>query len=507
MRFGIIGTNWITDKLLDAGSQIENFELTAVYSRTEEKAREFADKYNVKNIFTDLKKMAESDLIDGVYIASPNSFHCEQSVLFLKHGKAVLCEKPSTSNSFELEKVINTAKENNTLYMEALKTTFIPTYNVLKENLHKIGKIRKVVANYCQHSSRYEDYKKGDVKNAFKKEFSNGALMDIGVYPLFFVISLFGSPDKITADGLIFENGKGIDGQGTVNMVYDEMEITVLYSKIANSYLPTEIMGEDGSLLIEHVSEMDKLYFIKRGSSNKIELTLPRKENSMYYELKHFVDLYDENKKESPINSFSLSLEVMDISKIGAFLDWGLEKELFLPFKEQTMKLEKGRKYLVALYIDKSERLCATMKIRDYLTSDSPYKEGEWVDGIIYSIHKDYGAFVAVEKKYDAMIENKDIVGVLEIGEPINFRISKVKKDGRLNLVLKNFSHAEINDNADILFKILKERNGFLELNDKSNPDKIKDICGMSKSSFKKAVGRLLKTKKIIFEGNGIKLI
>ena len=197
----------------------------------------------------------------------------------------------------------------------------------------------------------------------------------------------------------------------------------------------------------------------------------------------------------------------MDISKIGAILDWVLEKELFLPIKEQTMKLEKGRKYLVALYIDKSERLCATMKIRDYLTSDSPYKEGEWVDGIIYSIHKDYGAFVAVEKKYDAMIENKDIVGVLEIGELINFRISKVKKDGRLNLVLKNFSHAEINDNADILFKILKERNGFLELNDKSNPDKIKDICGMSKSSFKKAVGRLLKTKKIIFEGNGIKLI
>ena len=179
--------------------------------------------------------------------------------------------------------------------MEALKTTFIPTYNALKENLHKIGKIRKVVANYCQHSSRYEDYKKGDVKNAFKKEFSNGALMDIGVYPLFFVISLFGSPDKITADGLIFENGNGIDVQGTVNMVYDE------------------IMGEEGSLLIEHVSEMDKLYFMQRGSNEKIDLTLPRKENSMYYELKHFVDLYDENKKESPINSFLLSLEVMNI--------------------------------------------------------------------------------------------------------------------------------------------------------------------------------------------------
>ena len=197
--------------------------------------------------------------------------------------------------------------------MEALKIPFIPTYNALKENLHKVGKIRKVVANYCQHSSRYEDYKKGDVRNAFKKEFSNGALMDIGVYPLFFVISLFGSPEKITAEGLILEDGKGIDGQGTVNMVYNEMDITVLFSKITNSYLPTEIMGEEGSLLIEHVSEMDKLYFIKRGSNEKTDLTLPRKENSMYYELKHFVDLYNKNKKESPVNTFSLSLEVMKI--------------------------------------------------------------------------------------------------------------------------------------------------------------------------------------------------
>ena len=201
------------------------------------------------------------------------------------------------------------------------------------------------------------------------------------------------------------------------------------------------------------------------------------------------------------------TLEVMDISKIGAFLDWGLEKELFLPFKEQTMKLEKGRKYLVALYIDKSERLCATMKIRDYLTSDSPYKEGEWVEGIVYSIHKDYGAFVAVDKKYDAMIENKDIIGVLEIGEPINFRISNVKKDGRLNLDLKNLTPVEINDNSEILFNIIKNRGGFLDLNDKSEPEKIKEICGLSKSSFKKAVGRLLKNKKIQFEGNGIKLI
>lgn len=275
-------------------------------------------------------------------------------------------------------------------------------------------------------------------------------------------------------------------------------------------------LGEFQKLFIKRFKNNGAYIGLKEIKNEKLDILLPKKEvletDKIGDEIEVFV--YKDNQARfvatRKIPKISLgkleTLEVMDISKIGAFLDWGLEK-LFLPFKEQSMKLEKGRKYLVALYIDKSERLCATMKIRDYLTSDSPYKEGEWVEGIIYSIHKDYGAFVAVDKKYDAMIENKDIVGVLEIGEPINFRISKVKKDGRLNLVLKNLSHIEINDNADILFNIIKDRGGFLDLNDKSDPDKIKDICGMSKSSFKKAVGRLLKNEKVKFEGNGIKLI
>lgn len=276
-------------------------------------------------------------------------------------------------------------------------------------------------------------------------------------------------------------------------------------------------LGEFQKLFIKRFKNNGAYIGLKEIKNEKLDILLPKKEvletDKIGDEIEVFV--YKDNQARfvatRKIPKISLgkleTLEVMDISKIGAFLDWGLEKELFLPFKEQSMKLEKGRKYLVALYIDKSERLCATMKIRDYLTSDSQYKEGEWVEGIIYSIHKDYGAFVAVDKKYDAMIENKDIVGVLEIGEPINFRISKVKKDGRLNLVLKNLSHIEINDNADILFNIIKDRGGFLDLNDKSDPDKIKDICGMSKSSFKKAVGRLLKNEKVKFEGNGIKLI
>lgn len=315
MRFGVIGTNWITDKLIEAGKQIEDFELVAVYSRTEEKAKEFAQKHGIKLIFTDMEKMAKSEEIDGVYIATPNSFHCEQSILFLKNNKAVLCEKPITSNLKELEKVVEVSKKYKTLYMEAMKTTFIPTYNVLKENLHKAGKIYRVFSNYCQRSSRYDDYTKGIIHNAFNPDFSNGALMDIGIYPLYLVISLFGEPEKISSSGLILDNGngkKGIDGQGILNLYYNEMDSTVMFSKVVDSYLPSEIMGDKGTFIIEHESEMDKLYFIdQKNKKEKIDLTADRKDNAMYYELEHFIKLFNENKIESPVNTFELSKKVM----------------------------------------------------------------------------------------------------------------------------------------------------------------------------------------------------
>ncbi len=276
-------------------------------------------------------------------------------------------------------------------------------------------------------------------------------------------------------------------------------------------------LGEFQTLVIKRFKTNGAYIGIKEIKNEKLDILLPKKEVLETDKVGDEIDvfIYKDNqarfvatRKTPKISMGKLeTLEVMDISKIGAFLDWGLDKELFLPFKEQSMKLEKGRKYLVALYVDKSERLCATMKVRDYLTTDHNYESGQWVDGIIYSVNKEYGAFVAVDKKYDAMIENKDIVGVLEIGEPINFRISKVKKDGRLNLVLKNVSYLEINDNAEILFNELKKNGGFLDVNDKTDSEIIKKMFGMSKSAFKKAVGRLLKTNRIKFEGNGIKLV
>ena len=196
----------------------------------------------------------------------------------------------------------------------------------------------------------------------------------------------------------------------------------------------------------------------------------------------------------------------MDITKIGAFLDWGLEKDLFLPFKEQSMKLEKGREYLIALYIDKSDRLCGTMKIKDYLESASPYKEGDWVKGTIYSINEEFGAFVAVDNKYEGLIPKKELIGVYVPGEVVELRVTHVKPDGKLDLSLRDKFYVEIGDDADYILNKTKENGGVLMLNDNSSPKAIRKDLNMSKAAFKRAVGRLLKEGKIEFIEGGIKV-
>ncbi|NLJ99418.1 MAG: S1 RNA-binding domain-containing protein [Tissierellia bacterium] len=199
-------------------------------------------------------------------------------------------------------------------------------------------------------------------------------------------------------------------------------------------------------------------------------------------------------------------LKVVDITKIGAFLDWGLEKDLFLPFKEQTMKLKKGKEYLIGLYIDKSQRLCGTMKVRDFLRNDSPYKENDWTKGTIYSINDEFGAFVAVDNRYEGLIPKRELVGVHIPGEEVNVRITNVKKDGKLDLSLRDRSHMEIDSDIDRIVDKAMENNGILYLNDHSSPKEIRRKLSMSKSAFKKAVGRLLKEGRIEFIENGIKL-
>jgi len=192
-------------------------------------------------------------------------------------------------------------------------------------------------------------------------------------------------------------------------------------------------------------------------------------------------------------------LKVVSTSDIGAFLDWGLEKDLFLPFREQTRPVKVDDQINVALYIDKSDRLCATMKIYHYLATNSPYLPNANVTGEIYEISKNFGAFVAVDNKYSALIPPNEIYGDLKVGDTVTARITAIKPDGKIDLALRPKAYMKIGDNAERIITIITtEYDGTLPFTDKTaTPDQIREIFGMSKNDFKRALGNLLKTEKI----------
>ncbi len=190
-------------------------------------------------------------------------------------------------------------------------------------------------------------------------------------------------------------------------------------------------------------------------------------------------------------------LEVVDVGRVGAFLDWGLEKDLLLPFREQTVKVEKGDRCLVSLYIDKSGRLCATMKVYALLSTDSPYRKDDPVKGTVYEISREYGVFVAVDNRYSALIPRREVYGKMYIGQEVEARVAAVKADGKLDLSVRGKIPEQMDADAQKVMERIEREGGSLPFTDKADPERIKAELGMSKAAFKRAVGRLLKQKKI----------
>ncbi|MDA3846322.1 MAG: Gfo/Idh/MocA family oxidoreductase [Vallitaleaceae bacterium] len=251
IRFAVVGTNFITKRFLEAAYLLNQFEFAAVYSRDLNRGRAFIHDLESVRVFDCFDDLVNSKDIDAVYIASPTYCHASQSILLIENGKHVLCEKPIASNLFEWKNMIHVANENKKIILEAMRPLFTPAYQIIKENLIKIGPIRKVNFNFCQYSSRYDNFKAGIIENAFKPELSNGALMDIGVYCVAVLVSLFGKPINISANGYILP--KSIDAMGNIIALYNGMEANLVYSKITNSELPCEIQGEKGTLYFEQI--------------------------------------------------------------------------------------------------------------------------------------------------------------------------------------------------------------------------------------------------------------
>lgn len=321
VRFGVVGTNFITDWMIAGARQDSRFELTAVCSRSAERAEEFAAKYGIPHKFTSVGEMAECPYVDAVYIAAPNFLHARYSILCMSKGKHVLCEKPLASNAYEARQMIAASEKYNVALMEAMKHTVTPAFRKLRDNIGRTGRARRYFSSYCQYSSRYDAFKAGNVLNAFKPEYSNGSVMDIGVYTIYPMVVLFGRPSGVLASGTVLSSGT--DGQGSVIFRYDNgLEASVLYSKIADSYLPSEIQGEDGTILIDQISLMNQVTFTPRLASGAADRrarpqpedwSVPSDRNLNYHEVSEFIDIVLSGKRESEINSHGNSLAVMEL--------------------------------------------------------------------------------------------------------------------------------------------------------------------------------------------------
>ena len=200
-------------------------------------------------------------------------------------------------------------------------------------------------------------------------------------------------------------------------------------------------------------------------------------------------------------------LRVAQVGKIGAFLDWGLEKDLLLPFKEQTKPVSAGEEWLVALYIDKSDRLCATMNVYPYLKNNSSYKKDDRVTGTVYEISRNFGAFVAVDDQYSGLIPKQELYGEVQVGDTVNARVTAVKEDGKLDLSIREKAYLQIAEDAERVMQVIDSFDGVLPFNDKASPEVIRREMQMSKNEFKRAVGNLLKAGRITITEKAIRRI
>ena len=324
VRFGLVGSNFITDRIIAAGRMDPRFELVGLYSRTTERAAEYAALHSIPHTFTSLEEMASSPLIDAVYIASPNALHAPQSILCLEHGKHVLCEKPLASNAREAREMAAAARRNNRTLMEAMKPTLTPNFQVIKDYLPRIGTPRRWFASFGKYSSRFDALKAGHLPNAFNPALANGAAMDIGVYAIWPMVALFGAPERVQAT--VVKLPSGVDGHGAVNFTYPgDMIATVLYSKMVDMALPWEIEGEDGTIRGNAINSIMKLEFRARDAGYDAErsgssgaewqdITNPVHSGNDYsYEIAHFIDLVEAGRVESPVNSLDCSEWVLGI--------------------------------------------------------------------------------------------------------------------------------------------------------------------------------------------------
>ena len=308
IRFAIVGTNFISDRFLEAVKASGCAEIAAVYSRKLDTGRHFADKYGIKKAYSDYSAMLSDGDIDAVYIASPTFCHKEHAEAALMANKHVLCEKMITTTEADLDLLIALARERRLVLLEAMRPDFDPAYDALRSALSKIGKIRRATLEFCQYSSRYGRFLAGEVLNAFDPKIKNSALADIGIYPLHLAVSLFGRPQALTASSVFLDNG--FEGAGSITLDYGEMLCQVIYSKITDSVNPSVIEGECGSITVDKINAPTRIALCLRGGE-LADLPISPIDNNMVFEVQAFARMVA--GQDSPDRYLTVSKDTLNL--------------------------------------------------------------------------------------------------------------------------------------------------------------------------------------------------
>lgn len=304
IRFATIGSGLIVEQFLAEAKKHPEFELAAVYSRTEERGKEFAAKVGAPLVFTDLAQLAASDKVDAVYIASPNLCHAEQAIMMLKAGKHVLCEKPMATTYVDGDGMVLAAHNSGAILLEAMRTLYCPGFQKLHELIPQIGQLRRITASYCRYSSKYDKYKEGARPNTFNPRLNNSAMADLGVYCIAPTVAMVGEPERIAA---LCTKLNEYEGQGVIIAQYPGFLAEWRYSKITQGAAPSEIQGEDGSILIGNWDTMSPLTLCLRGQEPK-EISIEDETSGLYGELDAFISMIHERGGNEQALSISLAV-------------------------------------------------------------------------------------------------------------------------------------------------------------------------------------------------------
>ena len=310
--------------MLKGAEQDPRIKVTAVCSRSMESAKAFVLRNPLASgadLYTSIDEMVADPQVDAIYIGTPNQTHCEYTLLALKAGKHVLCEKPLAVNAAEGRRMVEAARESGCLLMEAMVSTLNPNFLNVAARLNEIAPVRNYNSSYCQYSSKYEALKRGEVASSFKPG-TAGALRDIGVYTIYPLVSLFGRPQSVHGRLTTVATKEGdADVYGTARLEYKGMDATLTWSKVYDSFQPTEIAGEGGNMILDEIHIARKAENVPHAAPSSGQGPKPGRTliseglpyNPYYYEIKEFADLIEQGKTESEVNSLETSLITLEI--------------------------------------------------------------------------------------------------------------------------------------------------------------------------------------------------